>query len=282
MRYVILIASVLITSSCTSNVHVSEGIETIVTDEFDWKAMEESRKKHNERMRNELVILMPLETMFPDRQVRALAQAAGKGRVKKIEELITQGVDVNAQGKQNATPLFWALRNSNIDGFEKLLALGADPNIIFAGGSVMHWAARHKINTSFLRSALSYGGDPNLRAGWPSKTPLFNTIGNGESMHLLLDSGANIDAITGNEEIFGSTIMGGQTLAMNAADLGRYEIVYDLLLRGADYQHKDDSGRDLIKLINRDNGLYPAGSKPDKFLKKVITWLSDRGVTVPE
>ena len=247
-------------------------------EEIDFKSMELSEKKFHQRHNKELVIYMSLETMFPAQQTRALAKAAGGGQINKIEELIEQGVEVNSLGTKNLTPLFWALRNLNFDGFKKLLVLGADPNIIFAGGSVMHWAAKCK-DIRFLQEALNHGGNPNLVAGKPSETPLFETIGikgsdNREAMHILLDAGANIDAVTGNEKIFGMS-MGGITPAMTAADIARFDIVYELLKLGADYQFKDDSGRNLMSRVTAMNGRFPAGSEQEKALKRVIVWLSE-------
>ena len=272
MKYVLLIGFAVFLSSCKK-------------EEIDFKGMESSEKAFNERQRKELVAYMPLEIMFPDDRVRALAEAAGEGAVKEIEELVTQSTDVNSQGKKGATPLFWALRNSNIEGFKKLLDLGADPNIVFADGTVMHWTAKHK-DTRFLQAALEHGGNPNISAGKPSETPLFETIGvegsdNKAAMLILLDAGADVNAVTGDEEIFGMS-MGGKTPLMVAASVVRFDIVYELLLRGADYQLKDDSGRDLVDRVAAMRNRFAAGSEQKIHIETVVEWLSERGVKIPE
>jgi uncharacterized protein len=251
--------------------------------DIDFDAMKKSEEAFNKRQQQELVILMPLETMFPDPQVRALAEAAGKGKIKVIEELVDKGVDVNAQGKKNATPLFWALRNSNLKGFTKLLELGADPNVVFGDSSVMHWAAMHE-DITFLKAALQHDGNPNLVAGQFSETPLFETIGlarndRKENRQLLLASGADINARTSGQ-IFGKPI-GGKTPVMAAADLGRFDIVYELLLQGADYGVKDIHGNVLADRVAQDVGAFVSGSPQEKDLQKVIAWLSERGVVIP-
>lgn len=260
------------------------GLSGCKAEEIDFYTMKKSEEAFNKRQQQELVILMPLETMFPDRQVRALAEAAGKGKIKLVDELIEKGVDVNARGKKNATPLFWALRNSNINGFTKLLAAGADPNILFAGGSIMHWAAKHE-NIAFLKAALQHGGNPNLVAGQFSETPLFETIGlvgndRKENRRLLLESGADINARTVDESSY--LPIGGQTPVMKAAGLGRFDIVYELLEAGADYKIKSDSGHDLANRVAQDVGAFVSGSPQEKDLRKVITWLSERGVNISE
>jgi hypothetical protein len=253
-------------------------------EEIDFKNMESSGKQFNERQSKDLVIYMSLETMFSGQHVRALAAAAGEGRVKKVADLVAQGVDINSRGTKNSTPLFWALRNLNFDGFKKLLDLGADPNIIFADGSVMHWAAKFE-DTKFLREALIHGGNPNLVAGKTNETPLFETIGvqgsgNKKAMIMLLDAGSNINAVTGGEKIYGMS-MGGKTPIMVAANVIRFDIVYELLSRGADYSLKDDTGRDLRDRIIAMNGRFNAGSEQGMYLEQVISLLSERGVKFP-
>jgi ankyrin repeat protein len=245
--------------------------------DIGYRNMESSEKEFNRRQSEEMVSSMPLGTMFRDQQVRKLARAAEIGNIKKIEELVAEGADVNYQGTGGATPLFWALRNSSLEGFDKLLVLGADPNIIFADGSVIHWAARHK-NTMFLQKALSHGGNPNLVAGSLDETPLFKTIGakgsnNRAAMILLLERGANINAVTGGEHFFGMSL-GGKTPVMVAADIIRFDLVYELLNLGADYNLKDDSGRSLIDRINAFNGRFSDGSAQKEHLKNVRVFLS--------
>ncbi len=252
--------------------------------EIDFDAMKKSEEAFNKRQQQELPILMSLETMFPDRQVRALAEAAGKGKIRVVEELVAKGVDVNARGKKNATPLFWALRNSNLKGFTNLLELGADPNVVFGDSSVMHWAAQHE-DIAFLKAALQYGGNPNLVAGQFSETPLFKTIGlsgndRKENRQLLLESGSDINAKTVDDSSYMPT--GGETPVMKAAGLGRFDIVYELLESGADYKVKDDTGYDLLGLASRKIGAFVPGSPQEKDLQRVIAWLSERGVKIPE
>lgn len=224
------------------------------------------------------LIEMSVKEMFPDTTVRSLAVAAGKGRPKRIDELVSSGADVNARGTYGATPLFWALRSSSLVGFGHLLDLGADPNITFNGSSVMHWAAMHR-SSSFLRLALMHGGDPNLRAGDRAETPLFKSIrlegaGDEESMTMLLDAGANIDAQTQIVALFGAEL-GGKTPILLAADVLRYDLVLELLERGADYQVKDGNGLGLFYRIEEARKLqFLPGSKQSVALGKVENWLA--------
>ena len=248
----------------------------------DWHKLKEEASK---RQQQEPAISSQVHELFPDSRVRALAQAAGKGKRRKLERLAAQGIDVNARGKENKTPLFWALHNNNLKGFKKLLELGADPNVLFRVGSIVHMAAEHE-NTGFLKAALQHGGDPNLMAEPLSKVPLFETIGLGdedrkENRQLLLASGADINArIAYDPEKIGPFL--GNTPLLLAAELPQYDVVYELLEAGADYKAKDGLGNDLSDLIAKEVGNFIPGSQTEKDLQTVIDWLSHRGVEIPE
>jgi len=225
-----------------------------------------------ERASKQLVAMMSLETMFPDSEVRALAAAAGKGKIEEINKLVEQGVDVNARGARNATPLFWAMRN--LDGFTRLLELGADPNVVFDdGGSVMHWAVKHK-NDAFLKAALAHGGNPNLVGGMLGETPLFEAMSYGTKRNapILLDAGANMNAQLKN----------GNTPMMTAAALGQFDLVLDLLNRGADYTVKNFNGDDLADRIAFVRRTMDPHNELTDWMNKVIDWLKERGVSIPQ
>ncbi len=241
-------------------------------DWIDWKGLAAAEKERGKRLSQELLAFMTLETMFPDESVRALAKAAGKGRVKTVEELVDSGVDVNSSGTQGATPLFWAM--SNYKGFKKLLELGADPNVIYGdGGTIMHWAVRHKDNR-FLKVALEHGGNPNLVAPYSStntfvQTPIFDALIKGiERVEILLDAGANIDA----QNDFGSTPV------MTAANRARYDLLLFLLERGADYKIKNNAGWTLANIVANDAGRLI--HKVELGRMKIVKWLESRGVAV--
>ena len=203
--------------------------------------MENSEKEFNKRQRQRLVVYMSLKTMFPDPQVRALAKAAGKGKISKIDKLVKEGVDVNSRGTSNATPLFWPMRKNNIKGFTRLLEHGADPNVIYDdGGTVIHWAVIHK-DERFLIAALKHGGNPNLPAGQEKEPPIFDAAVHAgkDKAGILLDAGADINA---RDEM-------GNTPVMVAAGMGQFDLVYYLLERGADYTITDNFGNNLVDAI---------------------------------
>lgn len=243
------------------------------SNQFDFEIMDSSEKAFNERQSKALVAHMSLETMFPNVQVRALAKAAGKGDVKKIEKLVSQGADVNAHGEKNATALFWAMRKDNIKGFAKLLELGADPNVVFDdSGSIIHWAAKNE-NYQYLKLVLDNGGNANLVAGSMFKqTPLFETIGifgeigNTPALRLLLDAGADVNAKRSN----------GDFPVLVAANFGRFDIVYELLAAGADYKVTNNNGQNLVSVIALKRAALDQSHELYRWLEKVVFWLKEK------
>lgn len=236
------------------------------------QAMDSSEKKFNEAQSQRVVAFMSLDVMFPDASVRALAKAAGEGNIKKIEQLVKEGVSVNSKGTQGATPLFWAMRNYS--GFKRLLELGADPNVVFGnggGGSVMGWAVTAK-DKRLLPAVLQHGGNPNLIDNQSGETPLFSALDVGDAaLNMLFAAGADINA---KNRL-------GNTVTMVAAGRGHYEIVYRFLERGADFKIKSLNGKDLADWVAFNVGLLRPESDSAKWQTKVIEWLRAKGVEIP-
>jgi ankyrin repeat protein len=217
---------------------------------------------------NRLLIQMDFEEMFDDEGVRSLAEAAGRGNIRRIDELVASGVNVNYVGGGGATPLLWGFKNYR--GFNRLLELGANPNAVYQDGStLMYWAVMHE-DIRFLQAALAHGGDPNLRdRSYFQYTPLFTALSKGQSkIDLLLKAGAEINA----KDAFGGTPM------MVAAGRGDFDVVAHLLSRGADPKLKDRAGDSLKSRINKLEGALIADSEREKWRQIVIQDLKRRGI----
>ena len=231
-----------------------------------------------------------LEAMFPDSQVQALARAAGRGDLRKVEELAGQGVDVNAHGAKGVPPVAWPLRRGNIDGFRKLLELGADPNRVFNNGhcTVMAWAAWLK--GDFLKLALEHGGDPNIVCPYDGSPPLFVALdarGSMEKVPLLFEWGADIDFSRGG---WGTPVMWVAahwypSFKSTHSVWEKFKLILLLLQLGADAGFINQHGMSLAhylsdfvsgrgaRWINEDNAFL---------LRKIIDELAARGIEVPE
>lgn len=212
---------------------------------------------------------MELDEIFKDREVRKLAKYAAEGNIQKIDELVKSGVDVNARGALNATPLFVAI--GNIDGFRRLLELGANPNVKFDDkGTVLHWLARLDAAEQ-MQIVLKHGGDPNLTAGNFDHTPAFKSIRSSnqsaipKTLKLLLDYGASVDQV---DDI-------NSSLLIESASAARFDITLFLLSKGADPNIKPTRGMDFYEVVEWRKGLLKNNKRQTEYLMKVEQWLKE-------
>jgi len=151
------------------------------------------------------------DDFFEDRVVVDLCKAIERDDTAKVEQLISDGVDVNALGKGRMTPLLWALPDGKLVQFERLIDAGADPNvivtsdfhsrgIIHAGHSVTHLAAGAR-DFGFLRKVIDSGCDPNIRDTYTEDSVLHTVIQSPvddkiQRVKLLIENGADLDAMS--------------------------------------------------------------------------------------
>jgi hypothetical protein len=231
------------------------------------------------------------EELFPDPDVRRLAVAAASGKLGELQHMVDTGVDVNSRGTGDATPLFFAMKNP--EGFERLLKLGADPNLLLGGGrlggqgSVLHVAARTG-NRRALELALKHGGNPNLLASDGSMVapPLFAAVGSPELLGVLLAAGAKIDAPSAAvvRSADGTTEMHlepdpGRTAVYHAALEGQLDSVEFLLQRGASFKVATSNNETLVDVMVWLEGRVPAKREPKR--RGIMGWLREHGAPVP-
>ena len=132
-----------------------------------------------------------------------LRQAARAGDLKRVRELLRQGVDVNAPKKHVGTPLWFAADEGHAKVVQELLAAGADVN---ARGEYLarplHKAAEGG-HLQIVRMLLKHGAKVDVtygRAieGYEGWTPLMAAAEGGhlEMVEALLAAGADVDAQT--------------------------------------------------------------------------------------
>jgi uncharacterized protein len=235
------------------------------------------------------------EDFFRDPAVIALCKAIEAKDINEIDRLAKAGVNVNAKGRGNMTPLLWAFPMGE-DLFGKMLDLGADPNVqltenlksmfygfdIREGSSVMsasvhladgpvHDMFFRKVRMDhYLKLVLQHGGNPNL----PDKegnTPICSCYGRLEKAKLLLDSGADINHRNHR----------GETPVIAACNRTvPSEFLLPLLKAGADYRIPDDNGMDLILKIEWHS--VPHGFVMTEWdvarAKPARDWLTNEGV----
>jgi ankyrin repeat protein len=230
-----------------------------------------------------------LKKYFGDEKVVELVLAANKGDVGKIDSLVAQGVDVNFKGKEDITPLFAAFPSLNLQGFQRLLEHGADPNIpVTSGESVIWFVAMggEKSNETLpmLKLCLQHGGNPNwvfhekhpeanqqdIREGRPliAAVVMYNDRAI-DALKLLLDAGADINIKDGH----------GNTALWYAAE-GHYDVLMFLLKAGATFEEKDSFIWSLERFPTIADGDEKEMAKQREWKKKVIEFLKEKGIDV--
>ena len=234
------------------------------------------------------------EDFFADADVRALCKAIEAKDIKEIERLVKLGVDLNAQGRANMTPLLWAFPMGE-DVFGKMLELGADPNIrltenhLLLQGKSVTFAAVELVDgliysqyfydvhmDNYLNLVLEHGGDPNVE-DLSGDTPLFCVRRNirrvPEKIQLLLDAGADIN----HRNHQGATPL--------ASAVGRSHIcVLCLLKSGADYRIVDNKGLDPIlrldarRRLARERAQQQCDYWAGPITQPIYDWLAQEGV----
>ena len=196
-------------------------------------------------------------------QVGKLADAAGRGDAKQMQQLVAQGVPINGVGQRGMTPLLWSLGKRNMKGFIWLLEHGADPNLVSCCDikrpklSPMAMAAQGS-DSNFLETLLNRGGNPNLTIDDAERTPIFYavTLRRMRNIELLIRHHADLDRVALRD----ITIMAfGSTVLQQALDSSQFEIALMLLHAGADPCIKDRSGHTVVGgMVGRGN----SGSTP--------------------
>ncbi|QDT44036.1 Ankyrin repeats (3 copies) [Gimesia alba] len=208
-------------------------------------------------------------------------EAVEKENLKAIEQYVKAGGDVNCQSWDGVTPLLNALINRKRKSYEKLLKLGANPNIIadnvasmpHYNRSVMTDAARIK-DTFWIKLALEHGGNPNLQIKSSDK------VRNSTVYQYALENDAfeNIKLLVKHEMDLNLIDKRGETPLVLAANYARFDIVYFLLEAGANYKQKGTKGSEsFIEFMRtRELGEYP-DEETNQWLAKVFDWLKARG-----
>lgn len=119
------------------------------------------------------------EDYFEDEKVIELCHAIETDNLDKMKSLISDGVNVNARGKDNMTPLVWSFPGRKFERFKLLLENGADPNVriksdlgmkyVFQKDSaIIHMAIVLQPDSRYCDAVFEYGGDVNLpyRNNW--------------------------------------------------------------------------------------------------------------------
>ena len=166
------------------------------------------------------------QEVFGNGKVAALADAACAGNTAEIHALVHSGVNVNARGKAQISPLIWAMTCHNHTGIQALLENGANPNQPMAYGQAPTWLAAGGSDPKILPILLDHGGNPNYYcADCQGTSALENAIDyqRTANMKLLVQHGANVNFI------------GALSPGECAVAAGRFDYIIYLLHHGYDH-----------------------------------------------
>lgn len=158
----------------------------------------------------------------------ALAVAIEYGDDQSVRELIANGADVSASGMQGTSLLEWAVKQTNMDAFEALLAAGAAVDAPSERGSPLHAAAevRGETGTAFVTALLEAGADPTIvtRGSGVAALPATCRSRSLPSFEALMGAGADLNQTDRN----------GGTALHTCARVNNGPMLLRMLERGAD------------------------------------------------
>lgn len=182
--------------------------------------------------------------------------AAEAGDIRRVKELIDQGVDVNKPtdemlGIDHKTPLYLAAINGHTDIVQLLIANGADINLLNEYGETTLHKAAEEGNEGAVTMLLDMGAKLNLQ-DCDGLTPLLAAAQWGKTaiVRILLDRGASIN----EKDHYGYTPL------HRAVSHGNKATVKLFIARGANIYQRSHKGelpldlaqkQDIVNLIHR-------------------------------
>ena len=176
-------------------------------------------------------------TINPGKVVRDLMFYIKNNNIEGVQKLLNEGVDPN-QPIKNKLPLFEAIgRTTNVNMVRLLLKKGADPNLLNKEGYNPLIFAINVNNIGIIKLLLENGADPNL----PKRNALsWALIKNYDSLpeviRLLIKNKTNPNARDTNNK----------TALFYAVSSSNVPLVQFLLDNGADINHLDTYGRTVL------------------------------------
>ena len=134
-----------------------------------------------------------------------LIQAAARGDVASVRQLLSQPVDINAADADGATALHWAVWADDLTTANELIRAGANVTVANAFGVTPVYVAAEHGNAAIVARLLDSGAGVNT-TDQTGDTLLMAAVraGNSDLVRLLLDRGANVNAA---EPDFGHTAL---------------------------------------------------------------------------
>jgi len=157
-----------------------------------------------------------------------LIDAVKRQDASAVQQLLKDGVEVDARQPDGATALHWAVYREDLETVDVLLRAGASVDAVNRLGATPLWLAAVNGDAAAIRRLLDAGANPNL-ALREGETPVMTAArsGTADGVRLLVDAGADVHARETSRE---------QTALMWAVTQGQHEAVQVLLEAGADVE----------------------------------------------
>lgn len=173
-----------------------------------------------------------------DKRVTALVRAARAGRLRRIEQLVALGADVDGLGDDGVTPLVAAAGAGRLDAVEVLLRFGARADLRERYRLPLYGV----VGAAVVQRLIRAGADPN---GVPSlgSTPLIvaASVRRVDEARTLIEAGADVEVKDAE----------GKTALAVAAERGDVEMIGLLMGAGADVDARTPGGRTPLLLALR-------------------------------
>ncbi|UFS70704.1 ankyrin repeat domain-containing protein [Geomonas sp. RF6] len=210
---------------------------------------------------------------FSSPKETALVRAIMDGDENSVRGLVAEGVNVNAVGEYENTPLRVAIKSRQKKIVQLLLQLGGDPNFKTPKGAAAADVAVIEKDPDYLRLFLNFGLDPNLRSG---DVPLiFYAISENNWPHyeMLLAKGADINSKNAD----------GSTILMDLVMQLEYDRAKELLLSGADFRAVNQTGLSVPEnLVECQRRFCSDPNLPDcRKRAELLKLMQNRGLAVP-
>lgn len=187
---------------------------------------------------------------FFDAETVEILDAAADGDVGKVRALMAAGADIEALANDHdprragITPLQWLVEFGSPRTISTLIDAGADPWLQTSGGYNAASYAVLRDKPKSLRALLD--ADPTLinapdRSNYGTVLHTATLHDRTESIDLLLERGADLDATTS----------GGQTPIFTAAGMQNVALCLRYIRAGADGGHRDDRGETFLRSLYR-------------------------------
>jgi ankyrin repeat protein len=208
---------------------------------------------------------------FESEEALELIELIEDSNLDAIRDFNSKGGDINVQGLQDSRPITWAIKQGKKDVVHLLIELGVELDYPTETGGTPLTVAAAENNFDLVDKLLALGATPNVEYDFGVRKPLFAELlqhGNEKMAKHLLSNGADIDFQISHS---------GETAMIVFYRIGDWKQIFWLLDNGADPYIKDEFGYDLDKAIQRMlTGKRKIGFFQKRWFKKVQKFMDSK------